>query len=257
MEHKKSKSANLNKSRKAFFMIGLAVASSFVLMAFEWNTITYKSEMESQVTESPYDIPFTQPEEIEIIRPEQPQPKKVEKFNQEEVIVTEDIVEKVTEEVEEKKVDFKTLLDQLKMDNPNDSRKTSFVDQGELDNDDEPVNMGPSIKVPYYDYCAEQSYEEKIACISKEIHKSIGDGMSNVTAYQIETNKKSKMYVQFVIGKEGLIEDLKIAGEENFNKAIVKMVKKSMTEVPQMHPALLNGKPVRVYFSIPINFNVQ
>ena len=65
------------------------------------------------------------------------------------------------------------------------------------------------------------------------------------------------MYVQFVIGKEGLIEDLKIAGEENFNKAIVKMVKKSMTEVPQMHPALLNGKPVRVYFSIPINFNVQ
>jgi hypothetical protein len=81
--------------------------------------------------------------------------------------------------------------------------------------------------------------------------------LTNITAYQIETNKKKKMYVQFVIGKEGLIEDLKIAGEEIFISAIVKMVKNSMSNVPQMHPALLHGKPVRVYFSIPINFNVQ
>jgi len=122
-----------------------------------------------------------------------------------------------------------------------------------------PVKLTPgdNIDVPYYDYCKDQTYNEKIACISKEIHQSINKGLVNITTYQIETNKASKMYVQFVIGKDGLIQDLEIAGEENFNKSIVKMVKKSMSNVPQMFPAMKNGMPVSVYFSIPINFNIQ
>lgn len=257
MENKKSKSANLEKSRKSFLLIGFAVASAFVLMAFEWSTVSYKQNLAAKNIEDSYDIPFTQPEEIEIIRPEQPKPKKSETFSKEEVIVTEDIVEKVTEEVKEKETDISDLLDQLKIDNPNDNRKTSFVDEEDLVDPEEPIILGPSIKVPYYDYCEDQTHEEKIACISKEIHQSINKGLADITVDQIMSNKAKKMYVKFVISKDGLIKDLEIAGEENFNKSIVKMVRNAMTTVPQMHPALLQGKPVNVYFSIPINFNIQ
>lgn len=258
MENKKSKSANLEKSRRAFLMIGLAIATGLVLMAFEWNTITYKESLEAKNNDTPYDIPFTAPTEITyLIEPvEQP---KVEDVNNEIIEVTEDIVEAVEEKDNDDEVieitvppittKFKSPWD---LDSTNTVSTIDYTPKG-------PVNLGPgtNIDVPYYDYCKDQSYDEKIACISKEIHKSIGEGMSNVTAYQIETNKASKMYVQFVIGKDGLIQDLEIAGEENFNKSIVKMVKESMTKVPQMFPAMKNGMPVSVYFSIPINFNIQ
>ena len=257
MEQKKSNSASLEKSRKAFLLIGVSVSTALVLMAFEWSTVSFKKGLEAKNNDDAYIIPFTAPDEIIILTDEEPKPIATEKVNNEIVEVTEEVEEliEVKEEVEE--IDFTEVLSQSKIDNPADKRKTTTVSSEDLVNTNEPVNLGPSIKVPYYDYCVDESYEEKIACISKEIHKSINNGMAGVTAYQIESNKKSKMYVRFVIGKEGLIEDLTIAGEENFNAAIVEMVKKSMTKVPQMHPALLEGKPVRVYFNIPINFNIQ
>lgn len=258
MENKKSISANLEKSRKSFLMIGVAVATGLVLMAFEWSTVSYKSSLEAKNNDDPYEMPFTAPDDIIILIDAVEKPAAIKEKNIDIIEVTEKTDEIETEKDidEDIEVDLKSLLTELKRDNPADNRTTTTVAPIDL-TDPEPLNMGPSIKVPYYDYCADESYEDKIACISKEIHKSINKGMSSVTTYQIESNKKSKMYVRFVIGKDGLIEDLTIAGEENFNKSIVKMVKKSMTKVPQMHPALFEGKPVRVYFNIPIKFNVQ
>ena len=252
MEAKKSNKANLEGRRKSFLLIGTAVATSFVLMAFEWSSVSYKTELTSQVDEIPYEMPFTD-FEIEVIKPAVPVAAKNETVNNEIVEVVEHIIEnKKEEESEEVTLEIPDLVELFKKkDQPYD--KFITVDEGpEII---EP--LGPSIKVPFYDYCKDDTYEQKIQCISNEIHKSIGSGLANITTYQIESCKKNKMYVQFVINKEGQIESLNIAGEENFNKEIVKMVKKSMISVPKMNPALKNGKPVSVYFSIPINFNVQ
>ncbi len=256
MENKKSQSANLEKSRKSFLLIGFAIASAFVLMAFEWSSVNYKESLEAKTNNHPYEIPFTAPTEILYLTDPVEQPK-AEEFNNEIVEVTEDIVEGVEEKDNEETEIIvppmtSTFMSPWDLDSTNTISKIDYTPKG-------PVNIGPgtNIDVPYYDYCKDQTYDEKIACISKEIHKSINDGLTNITTYQIETNKAKKMYVQFVIGKDGLIQDLEIAGEENFNKSIVKMVKTSMKNVPQMFPAMQNGTPVSVYFSIPINFNIQ
>ena len=253
MEAKKSNKANIERRRKSFLLIGTAVATSFVLMAFEWSSVSYKTELTSLVEERPYIIPLIDPI-IEVIKPAAPIAPIVEKVNNEIIEVVENIVDIKNDDNNKEEIEVIVPPKDLTF-QKNEGKYDNFID--DVEGVEKIETLGPSIKVPYYDYCKDDSYNEKIQCISNEIHKSIGSGLANVTSYQIESCKKSKMYVQFVINKEGQIEELKIAGEENFNKEIVKMVMKSMVSVPKMNPALKNGKPVSVYFSIPINFNVQ
>jgi protein TonB len=258
MEAKKSPQANLEKSRKSFLLIGVAVSTSMVLMAFEWSSVNYKNNLTSNAEEVPYDIPFSDNVEVEVLKPKMPENSKPIERNNEIIEVTEETDLEIEKIIDEDEKDILEDIPDLTFKNPNDNEPyDNVIPKEDLDDPNEILEFGPDIRVPFYNYCKDDSYNEKIQCISNEIHKSIGKGLRNITSYQIEECKKPKMYVKFVINKEGLIEGLEIAGEEFYNKEIVKMVKKSMLNVPQMNPAIKNGKPVNVYFSIPINFQIQ
>jgi len=58
----------------------------------------------------------------------------------------------------------------------------------------------------------------------------------------------------FVIAKEGSITGLKIRGPHQIleNEAI-----RIIELLPKMEPALVNGTPVKIPFSIPITFRLQ
>jgi periplasmic protein TonB len=257
METKKSKSAELESKRSSFLIIGLVCASSLALMSFEYATFNLVSnDIASEKNEI---VSIDDIFEIHTIEIEKPLPPKMpEKVNNEIINVTEKVEKVVEEKIEEEEETVSEIPDVPDFSDREEKYNNFASDIDPIVDETKPENpYSPNIKVPYYDYCAEFSNQEKLTCISNEIHKVLQKDLSKISTWQMQQNKKEKMYVQFVIDKNGLITDVEIANEEMFQKDIVKMVKQSMEKVPQMFPALKNGSPVGVYYSIPIKFHIQ
>lgn len=69
-----------------------------------------------------------------------------------------------------------------------------------------------------------------------------------------ENNIQGKVYVQFVVEKDGSLTDISaIRGPSNtLKEEAVRVVKKS----PKWKPGIQNGRPVRVQYTVPINFTL-
>lgn len=61
-----------------------------------------------------------------------------------------------------------------------------------------------------------------------------------------------RLFVNFVIEKDGSVSNIKLiqGGFREFEKAALDIVK----NMPRWNPALQNGKPMRCYMTLPINF---
>ena len=57
-----------------------------------------------------------------------------------------------------------------------------------------------------------------------------------------------------MIGKDGVISEIRMRGPD---KNLEKEAERIISKLPQMTPGKQRGKPVRVPFSIPINFLLQ
>ena len=70
----------------------------------------------------------------------------------------------------------------------------------------------------------------------------------------MENGIQGKVYVQFVIEKDGSITDVKVVrgGDSSLDKEAVRVVK----SMPKWKPGKQRGKPVRVSFTLPINFQL-
>lgn len=68
-----------------------------------------------------------------------------------------------------------------------------------------------------------------------------------------EANVEGKVYVTFIVGKDGSVANVKLLKDIGYGcgEAVVAMVK----SMPRWKPAKRkNGNPVRVQFSLPVNF---
>jgi hypothetical protein len=253
MKSKKSKSADISRDRGNFLLIGGVIATSFVLMAFEWSTFSGTIDMETKVEDASCEMTFSIDKPLELKKPTPPAPPKVR-------------IQLPTDEVEEKKtIEVKQKVAVTEMDT------TETIDFVVIDNDDygeikieniPPIektyeSYDPNIQIPFYDVCKNKSYDEKLNCISGKIHETLMGGLSGISSDQIARNKADKMYVSFVISKEGTITDVIIPSESDFQKGIVQRVKASMEDVPVMHPATKDGRAVAINFSIPIRFSTN
>lgn len=70
-----------------------------------------------------------------------------------------------------------------------------------------------------------------------------------------ENNIQGKVFVQFVVEKDGSVSNVKVAKsvDPSLDKEAIRMVK----AMPKWEPAKLRGKPVRVSCTIPIGFSLQ
>ena len=73
MELKKSQKADLERRRSIFIQIGLVVALSVVLIAFEWSTRPSKGSGDKLTSETTYEV-----EEMQITRREEPKPEPIQ-----------------------------------------------------------------------------------------------------------------------------------------------------------------------------------
>lgn len=101
--------------------------------------------------------------------------------------------------------------------------------------------------------CLGESKKEKSNCFDQKMNEHLRKHFKypNKAA---EDNIQGKVVVSFVINKLGKVVDIKTTGG---HKILQKEAKRIISLLPNFTPAVKNGKPVNIMYSIPINFKLQ
>lgn len=221
MEQKKSKEVNLERKRGAFFFVGLVMTTAMVGMAFEYESFTAEEEaivfQENRLDdEIIFDIP-EQEEEIPEEEPVQETPPPVI----EEILVVDEEVEEIDLGMIEMEVD------------PDD-----YEEEEEEEIQEEDV-------LTFVEQDA--SFPGGEGAMAQWINKHI-----EYPQLAAEMGQEGKVMVEFVVNKDGSIEQIKIA--QSASGALDAEAKRLVKKMPKWIPGEHMGKTVRSRFYLPIHF---
>ncbi|MBD3636919.1 MAG: energy transducer TonB [Crocinitomicaceae bacterium] len=223
MELKKSKEADLENKVWVFRFLGLIMIASVVLMAFTFvvadaDEFVDETQDDGMQDELVFDIeiPEEEPPEVEEEAPPPP--------------IIEDVVE-VEDDEEIEEIDLG--LD-LEMEEP------PPIDDGE----DEIVAE------PIVDFAeVEPSFPGGESAMMTWIQENI-----KYPQISIEMGEQGIVYVQFVVNKDGSIEQVKIM--RGVSDALDDEAKRVVRNMPKWTPGEQAGKKVRVRYTLPIHFRL-
>ncbi len=244
VSHKNGKhSVNLQKRGSTRFQFGLIIAMTIVYFAleasfesFQGNEMVY-TELEPEVLEyypDLKDVKVEVPEEKKIIKP------KV-KSTSFEIIENDKEVKPELEFIDKPKDDTSENL------NPN---TIEFKDPDPII--EEVIFIAVEDK-PIFPGCENVGKEERLACFTEKMQNHIQRNFKYPEEAQ-ELGIKGRVHVGFKIGKDGYISDIQLRGP---HKLLEKEAARIISKLPKMTPGKQRGEPVRVPFSIPINFKLN
>ena len=226
MQLKKSPKASLEDKKLTYVLMGLVLVLSICYVAFEW---TEKEVTKYEVT----DNEFFFEEEIDIQQTSQetPPPPPPPAVQEVEVLnVVEDDVETETIEI-----------------NTEDEKDVEVV-------------IAPPVEAP-----VEEEEEEEIFMVVESMPEFPG-GQQALFKYLAENVKypviaqengiQGRVICQFVVNKDGSIVDVvavRSSGEPSLDKEAIRVIK----SMPKWKPGKQRGKPVRVKYTVPVNFRLQ
>jgi len=228
METKKNQNADLEKTKSQFLQLGIVIAVSLILIAFEWTSGTRNDNMfgdqKDEVVEEEQ-IPITQEPE-----PEQAPPPEV----------------KVTDI-------FQIVDNDVKIDN------AIKFDDDETDADD---------AIAQYNFSLSdigEVEEEEIFVIVEDMPTFRGGDVDKFREWvqkrvkypQIaaENGIQGKVFIMFVIEPDGSVSNVQIL--RGVDPALDDEAVKAVQASPKWVPGKQRGAPVRVRFSITVNFQLQ
>ena len=185
MELKKSPKADLESKRNVYLMVGLVVSLGIILLAFEWTAKPSKADSLGSINALDVEeeiIPITREQEIKP-PPPPPPPKVIEVLN----IVDDDAEIEDELEIEDSEADDKTL-----------------------------INVAPVISAKE----EEEEEEAQVFFIVEDMPEFPGGEMAlrtyiaNQIKYPViaqENGIQGKVYVTFVVGKDGSVSNASIA----------------------------------------------
>lgn len=225
MEPKKHPKADLERWKATFLLIGLTFSLGVVLLAFEWTSSTGTLEDFQPTTDL-----VIEDEQIPITRQEQPKPPPPPPAPKVSEVLT--IVDDETE-----------LEDEFE------------AEDVEADQEDiiEPVEM-----------MQEEEEEETIFFIVETMPEFPGGERAlrtfiakNVRYPTIarENNIQGKVYVRFVVTEAGAVDKVSVARgvDPLLDAEAIRVVK----NLPRWKPGEQRGKKVKVWYTVPINFQLQ
>jgi len=222
MEKRKTKKADLERKRSMFFQIGLIIALSLVLAAFEWSIRISKTNTDYTIggidleTEM---VPITRQEEIK-----PPSPKHFEKFV---IVDNENEIEEVVFEPPEIDPGEKLVFVQPLPDEIEDDTDDTLVFA-----EKQPEFPGGLTGLKHY--------------LSKKI---------NYPLKAAEEGIQGKVFVRFVVNKNGAVKDASIVrGVDPLLDTEALRVVKNM---PKWKAGEQAGRPVSVWYTIPIVFILE
>ena len=229
LEEKKSKKASLEQHKTTWLLIGYIVVFAALFVAFEWTATEKKQtgEIISQgiLLEEEIMVPITLPEKKVV--PPPPQAKQITEILE---IVEDDA------EIEETEI-------------------MSVEDQGEVVEINEDANI-----------VVEEVVEEETIYQVVEQQPEFPGGMRAMMKYlqdninypriSRDNNSQGRAFIRFVVNSDGSIqgvEVIKSSGDIYLDKEAVRVVE----AMPKWTPGKQAGKPVRVFFTLPVVFRLQ
>ena len=216
MEPKKTPKVSLENKKGMFFQIGLAVTLLAILIAFEW-----KSYDKTNYNLGDLNLDDMEEEIIPITRqevkppPPPPPPPEIIEIVEDEVEIEKEL------EIEETETDEDEII--------------------EIEEDDEEFFMVVE-NMP--------EFPGGDLGLMKFIQKNV-----RYPAIAKEYNITGKVYVSFIVDKQGNVTNVKIVRgvDKNLDAEAVRVV----SSLPKYKPGKQRGKAVRVMFTIPINFTLN
>ena len=113
-----------------------------------------------------------------------------------------------------------------------------------------------------YGYGDEYSGESEVFAVVEEMPKFPGGNVQKWISKHIkypmiaqENNIQGKVFVQFVIEKDGSVSNVKVTRsvDPSLDKEAIRVIQ----SMPKWTPGKQRQKPVRVSFTVPINFQLQ
>mgnify|MGYP002513306257 FL=1 len=226
MQLKKSPNASLEDKKLTYVLIGLVLVLSICYVAFEW---TEKEVTKYEVTDT--DFFFEEEIDIQQTTQETPPPPPPPAVQEVEVLnVVEDDVETETIEI-----------------NTEDDKDVEVV-------------IAPPVEAP-----VEEEEEEVIFMVvetmpefpggQQALFKYLGENVKYPVIAQ-ENGIQGRVICQFVVNKDGSIVDVVVvrsSGEPSLDKEALRVI----NSMPKWKPGKQRGKPVRVKYTVPVNFRLQ
>jgi protein TonB len=226
MEPKKSPKADLESKRSIFVQLGLVLSLGIVLLAFSLSNQVSEAdslgEMAVQEVEDEM-IPITRQEEVKP-PPPPPPPKVVEVLT----IVDDDTDIEDELEIEDTEADDETVVEVAPIveEEEEDEAEVFFIVE------DMPVFPGGDL------------------ALRKYIAQSI-----KYPVIAQENGIQGKVFITFVVGKDGSVTNARIA--RGVDPSLDKEALRVVNTLPKWKPGKQRGKPVRVSYTVPINFVLQ
>ena len=107
--------------------------------------------------------------------------------------------------------------------------------------------------VPLFPGCERVAKSKRRQCFQEQMNKHIRNNFRYPEIAQ-EMGIQGRVFVQFMIGKDGNISGIRTRGPD---KNLEKEAKRIIDKLPKMTPGKQRGRPVRVPFSIPVTFRLQ
>jgi periplasmic protein TonB len=224
MELKKKPEADLTKKSGLFFNIGLIVSLGLIITAFEWKTYDNKDEkitVTQDVFEETQDIPLT--EQLPPPPPQMQQPEIIEVPDEEEI---EDDID----------INMNVDLDQ-----------TAPVQEVVINNNTAPVEEEEEIFLIVEDQPAPNGGPD---AWRKYLEKNL-----KYPEQAQRMNIEGKVYVQFVVDKDGKITDVTVL--KGVGAGLDEEAVRVLKNAPAWKPGKQRGRPVRVKMSLPIVFKLS
>ena len=226
MQLKKSPKASLEDKKLTYVLMGLVLVLSICYVAFEW---TEKEVTKYEVS----DTDFFFEEEIDIQQTSQETPPPPPPPAVQEV----EVLNVVEDDVEVEEIEINTE-----------------------DDKDVEVVIAPPVEAP-----VEEEEEDVIFQVVESMPDFPG-GQQALFKYLAENVKypviaqengiQGRVICQFVVNKDGSIVDVvavRSSGEASLDKEAIRVIK----SMPKWKPGKQRGKPVRVKYTVPVNFRLQ
>ena len=226
MQLKKSPKASLEDKKLTYVLIGLAFVLSICYVALEWT--------EHEVTKYEVaDTEFLFEDEIDIQQttqetPPPPPPPAVQEV---------EVLNVVEDDVETETIEINTE-----------------------DDKDVEVVIAPPVEAPV------EEEEEEVIFVVVESMPEFPGGAQAMMRYIAENIKypviaqengiQGRVICQFVVEKDGKVSDIQVvrsSGEASLDKEAQRVI----GSMPKWKPGKQRGKPVRVKYTLPVNFRLQ
>jgi protein TonB len=225
MEAKKSKNVDLRNKSTLFFEVGMIVAIGVVMAAFQWNT---EDKLTAENLQFTLDVDYDE-ELIPITRPEKEEQKQQPPQHVETLVLVEDDVEFEEVEIESTEADQATVVNMVPLEDEKIEDDSDYIFRIV---EDKPVFPGGDAGL--------------MSTISKQIvYPEIAR----------ENGIQGRVFVEFVVNQHGEVEQVKVV--RGVDPSLDKEALRVIQNLPKWIPGMQRGKPVKVAFTVPINFQLQ